>query len=273
MLLSLIRKIIPIKVRQGIGLWILSKLSRSKFLAYPFFFLLCGRMPKNLRLLPNAQCSVEYNGRKIVAPRDGILAFIEILQDEVYEKFGSPKRGDVVLDLGAYVGMFTLKAARQVGDIGKVIAIEPNPSNISYLRSNVETSKNISVVEEAILNKVGEGKLYISGVSSQCHSLIYPHNKFLKVRINTLDNLVEELRLPQVDFIKIDIEGAELQALEGARGVLKNNVKLAIASYHPLPNGQPELPLIVAFLESVGYQTRVLDKYVYAEKTRRGNPE
>ena len=266
MLLNLIRRFIPIRIRQDIGLWILSGLVKFKFSAYPFFFLLCGKTPKDLKLLPNRECSIEFNGRDIVAPRDGILAFIEILQDEVYEKFGGPRKGDIVLDIGAYVGMFTLKAARQVGDAGMVIAIEPNPSNISYLRKNVEALKNVSVAEEAILNRVEVGKLYISGVSSQCHSLIYHHKKSIDVKMNTLDNLAEDLRLPKVDFIKMDIEGAELQALEGARGILKNNVKLAIASYHPLPNGKPELPLIVDFLESVGYKTKILDKYVYAEK-------
>ena len=266
MLLSLIRNVIPIRARQSIGLWVISKIGKSRLLIYPFYFLLCGKTPKNLKLLPDGKCSIKYNGKEIVAPRDGLLAFIEILQDEVYEKFGSPKKGDIVLDLGAYVGMFTLKVARQVGNTGMVIAIEPNPNNISYLRGNIGASKNIRVVEEAIFDRVGGGKLYISEASSQCHSLVYHHKKFLEVKINTLDNLVEELELPKVDFIKMDIEGSELQALEGARGILKNNVKLAIASYHPLPNGKPELPLIITFLESAGYQTRVLDKYVYAER-------
>ena len=265
MLLDLVRKVVPIRIRQDIGLWTAAKAGRSKFLAYPYFFLLCGKVPKNLKLLPNRECSVTYFGSEIVAPRDGILAFIEVLQDGVYEKLGGPKKGDVVLDIGAYVGMFTLKVVNLVGDSGMVIPIEPNPTNLSYLKQNVNHHSNIKVVEEAILNRVGEGKLYTSS-ASPCHSLVYPHKDFLNVRVNTIDNLVKELGLPGVDFIKMDIEGAELQALEGARDVLGGKVRLAIASYHTLPDGRPELPLIITFLESMGYQTRVLDRYVYAAR-------
>lgn len=265
-LLDLIRKVVPIRIRQDLGLKTAALAGTSKFLAYPYFFLLCGKTPKNLQLLPKGKCSVYYNKYRIVAPRDGILAFIEVLQDEVYEKIGGPKEGDIVLDVGAYVGMFTLKVINKVGKFGTVVPIEPNPTNLIYLKENVNPHGNIKVVEEAILNRIGEGKLYISS-ASPCHSLVYPHKDFLNVKINTIDNLVEQLGLPHVDFIKMDIEGAELQALEGAKETLtKNNVRCAIASYHALPDGKPEMPYIIAFFELVGYYTRIIDKYVYAQK-------
>ena len=271
MLLDLVRKVVPINVRQDVGLWAVGKVASSKFLAYPFFYLLCGEIPKGLKTLPGGKCSITYNGYEITSPRDGLFTFIEVLQDEVYEKLGSPKERDVVLDIGAYVGMFTLKVANLVGKSGMVIPIEPSPTNLSYLKQNVNHLGNVKIVEEAILDRIGEGKLYLSS-ASPCHSLVYPHKDFLKVKVNTLDNLAKQLNLPHVDFIKIDIEGAELQALEGARGILtKNNIRCAIASYHTLPNGTPELPQIINFFQSVGYHYKIIDKYVYAE--RKGSQE
>ena len=259
-LINLIRKVIPVMIRQSFGVWITTKIGKSKFLIYLYFFLLCGHAPKNLKFLLDGDCSVD----GIVAPRDGILAFIDVFQDKVYEKLWSPQRGDVVLDVGAYVGMFTSRAAGLVGNTGKVIAIEPEPHNLSYLRRNVEHLSNVIVVGEAAFDKVGNRNLYLSG-SSQCHTLVYPHKKFLQVKVNTLDNIATQLGLTHIDFVKIDAEGAELQILEGARSILKDKPKLAIASYHDLPNGKTEIPSIVAFLTSAGYQTYILDGYVYAE--------
>jgi len=268
LLIDLIRKVVPLRLRQDVGLWTAKRAGKSKFIAYPYFWLLCGKIPQDLKFLSNGDCSVTYFGNEIFAPRDGILAFIEVLQDRIYEKFWSPKVGDIVLDIGAYVGMFTLRVTRLVGDTGMVIAIEPEPHNLSYLKRNVEHLSNVRVIEEAISDRIGEGTLYISN-ATPCHTLIYPHKKSIKVKINTLDNIVAQLNLPHIDFIKMDIEGAGLQALEGARCVLKDGTKLAIAAYHILSNGSPELPHIINFLKSIGYQTYVSGGYVYAERRMR----
>jgi len=253
------------RVRQDVGLWTADQAGRSKLLAYLYFFLLCGKVPKNLKLLSNGDCSVTYSESEIVAPRDGILAYIEVLQDKAYEKFWSPGTGDIVLDVGAYVGMFTVRAAKLVGDTGAVIAVEPEPRNLSYLKRNVEHLSNVKVVGEAASNRNGEGELFLSG-ATPCHTLVYSHKKSIEVKVNTLDNMATQLNLPRVDFIKMDIEGSGLQALEGARNILEGKVRLAIASYHTLPNGSPELPHIVKSLESSGYQTCISGGYVYAER-------
>jgi len=264
-LIDLIRRVVPMRVRQDVGLWTAAQAGRFRLLAYLYFFLLCGEIPRNLKLLSNGDCSVTYSKNEIVAPRDGILAFIEVLQDRAYEKFWSPRAGDVVLDVGAYVGMFTLRAAKLIGSTGRVIAVEPESRNLSYLRKNVEHLGNVEVVGEAASNKSGEGKLFLSS-ATPCHTLIYSHKRSTKVKVNTLDNIATQLNLPRVDFIKMDIEGSELQALEGAINILGGKVRLAIASYHTLRNGSPELPHIVAFLKSIEYQTYVSGGYVYAER-------
>lgn len=266
MLIDILRKIIPIQKRQDIGLWTFRQAGRFKFLTYLYFFLLCGVVPKNLKLLSHNECAVTYYGKEIVSPRDGILAAFEVFQDDVYGTFWKPRKGDIVIDAGAYVGAYAIKAANMVGGKGIVIAIEPEPRNISYLKRNVSQSKNIKVVESALSDYKGIGTLYISN-ASPCHTLTFKHSDSVEVEIDTLDNIVAQLKLPHVDFIKMDIEGANLVALEGAKEVLKRReVKLAIAAYHLQTNGQAELPSIIAFLENLGFEIHERKGYVYAKK-------
>ena len=136
MILDIVRKIVPIRYRQSLGLRSAHQASRSRLTLYPYLFFLCGAIPKNLKLLPNDKCAVCYKGCEVVFPRDGIFTSWEVLQDEIYERLYTPEAGDVVVDIGAYIGMFTVKASLQVKEAGKVIAIEPADTNLEYLRVN-----------------------------------------------------------------------------------------------------------------------------------------
>jgi len=191
---------------------------------------------------------------------------MEIFQDEVYEKIGSPKEGDIVLDIGAYVGMFTVKASTLVGESGLVVAIEPAENNLSFLRQNTAGRKNVRIVSKAVSNCVGKAKLYIS-TASPCHTLIKSHKRYTEVETTTIDALVSQLELPRVDFIKIDAEGFEYEILKGAESVLSsNNLILAIGAYHDLPNGGREMPKIVSHLKARGFNVYTKRGYVYAKK-------
>lgn len=270
MLLDLIRWAIPIKYRQSIGLWTARQAGRSKLLLYPYLFFLCGAIPHNLELLHGGDCVIRYKGIKILSPRDGIFTSWEVLQDEVYEKYYKLSSGDTVIDIGAYVGMFTVKASLQVGLGGSVIAVEPASANIRYLRENTKTLKNVVIVPVAAGSYCGEGKLSISG-ASPCHTLIKDNAKATeKVAVSTLDEILAKLKVKKVDFIKVDAEGYEYEILKGAANTLRtNNLRLAVASYHNLPSGDYELPYIVGFLQSFDFNISVVKGYVYAYKKER----
>lgn len=260
MLIDLCRKVLPIKVRQNLGLWLISQAAKSKWLLYPYYKLLCGETPKNLKLLPNSQCVTSYNGHNIYAPRDGILAFMEVFQDEVYEQIWSIQAGSIVVDIGAYVGMFTIKASDKVGKDGRIYAIEPEPSNLMYLERNTKGIKNIKVIPAVAGSKNGKSRLYLSS-ASPCHTLAYHHKDSIEVDMVMLDSL-----RVQPDFVKIDAEGSELEILKGAEGVIKTGTKFAIACYHDLPEGGNELNSVVNFLKDRGYKITIIHKYVFAEK-------
>jgi len=262
MMIDIFRKVLPIRIRQDLGLWLLRQTARSKVLLRPYFLFLCGTIPKNLELLPNGECYVKYHNKTIVSPRDGILAFVEVFQDKVYEKVWSPQKGDTVIDIGAYVGMFTVLASELVGKTGHVIAIEPSPSNFGYLSGNTHKLSNVDLIRAVVSSVGGTGKLYLSQ-ASPCHTTAHPHKNAIKVRKVTLDSLNVK-----ADFIKIDAEGSEIEILRGAEKTLLAGTRLSIASYHDLPEGGKELPVIVDFLEARDYKVIVKRKYVYAEPVK-----
>lgn len=268
MLADVIRKIVPMRARQDL-LVLASKIARSRPLIIAFYYLLCGVVLKEIKLMPNGNCSVVFHGNEIIMPRDGVLAFIEIFRESSYERCWSPTEGDIVVDVGAYVGMFTIKAAELVGDRGLVIAIEPEPRNLAFLERNIKTYNlsNVKVIRKAVLDKTVKARLYLSSASA-CHSLSYGHQNYIEVEADSLDNIVSHLGLDHVDFIKVDAEGVELEILRGAEKILTaTDVKLSIASYHDLPSGRPELHHLVSYLVARGFETMTYKKsYLYATK-------
>ncbi len=143
--------------------------------------------------------------------------------------------GDVVIDCGAHIGGFTRVALRAGARM--VVAIEPEKANIMAFRRNLSQElKNGSVIliEKGVWDKACRLSLHLSRTGDS-HSVAISQNagKDQAIEVTTLDNLTVNLKLPRVDFIKMDIEGAELKALQGSRQVLKRwHPRLAISSYH-----------------------------------------
>ncbi len=263
---DLIQKVVPIRFRQSVGLWTIQQASRSKWLLYPYLFLLCGDYPRNMESRPYCNYMVCYQGHCIYAPRDGALAFMEVLQEEVYERIHRPQEGDTVIDVGAYVGMFTVKTALHLSHSGRVLAVEPSQDNFSYLSLNTRGLANVTQVPVALGASTGYGRL-TSTDASPCHQLTEQRGKDTEeVRIETMDDMVARLEIDKVDFIKIDVEGSELKVLQGATNTLRNNrLHLAIAAYHDLDTGEPELPQVCELLKNAGFRVQVIKGYVYAD--------
>ncbi|MGE5486201.1 MAG: FkbM family methyltransferase [bacterium] len=146
------------------------------------------------------------------------------------------KPGDIVLDCGANVGVYTRKALEAGAKL--VVAIEIAPDNIECLRRNFApeiAAGRVIVYPKGVWNKddvltlnLPENKAAASVVMKPSASREGP-----KVPLTTIDKLVAELNLERVDFIKMDIEGAEVPALEGARETLKRwRPRMALAAYH-----------------------------------------
>jgi FkbM family methyltransferase len=151
----------------------------------------------------------------------------EKLETEIFKK--EIKRGDIVLDIGANIGYYTLIAARIVGDKGKVFAFEPDPENFSLLKKNIAINgyKNVTPVQKAVSDKFRKIKLFLSEDNKAGHRIYddMTGKKFISVGAVVIDDF---LKGNKVDFVKMDVEGAEGKALAGMSKIIKENKKLKI---------------------------------------------
>lgn len=206
------------------------------------------------------------------AERFGTLwrEIIEQYRDDIYQKRYRITKGDVIMDVGAHIGTFTVRAAAAVGPEGKIVAIEPEPDNLSLLRKNIRANKlqNVVILPKGAWSSKDRLKLFSKGSTGR-YSLLHgkERNGFTEVEVDTLDNMLRELRINKVDFIKMDIEGAEIEAYQGMKEILKDNdVKLAIAAYHTLEGRRETHSTIAHWLSSDGFKAWVKKGIVYAQK-------
>jgi FkbM family methyltransferase len=162
------------------------------------------------------------------------------------------RRGHTVLDLGAHVGYFTKLLSARVGRFGRVIAFEPHPQTFDLLAGNMSKADNVQLVGKAVGSSRGTATLHDMLCDTTSSSLGRPQQRAswcathvqgrelsprlsagftprdYTVEIVTVDEVLSEAGVDCVDFIKMDIEGAELAALRGMAATLTRSRRLAI---------------------------------------------
>lgn len=141
------------------------------------------------------------------------------------------REGDVVYDVGAHTGYYTLLASLRAGEHGRVVAFEPRPINLRFLRGHLEANgiENATVVPAAVGARSGTARFDASrgtgtGRLSQTGELT--------VETVTVDGVVRQGRFPPPDFIKVDVEGGELEVLRGAREVIETDAPRLLVAAH-----------------------------------------
>lgn len=157
--------------------------------------------------------------------------------------------GSIVFDIGAHVGFYTLLAAVLVGPRGTVYAFEPVPRNLAYLKEHLAMNRvtNVTVIEAAASDRGGV-LAFEEGPDSFMGSVSPRGN--LQVRAVSLDELISRGEAPTPDYVKIDVEGAEMRVLLGARGTLTTARPTLFLSVH----GRDLHRQCCQFLRSLGYQ-------------------
>lgn len=173
-----------------------------------------------------------------------------------YQHYYKVKKGDVIIDGGANVGLLTLLFSKIVGEKGHVFAFEPDTYNIKMLNDNFklnETHSNYCVQKELLWSKNTEINFQESGTVASSALWFSGDDNIVKKKAVTLDSWLSQNNIKQLDYIKMDIEGAELEAVEGCVEVIKKfRPNFAIASYH-MVNNEPTYIKLEAFFKSIDY--------------------
>ena len=163
-------------------------------------------------------------------------------EDDIIERF-LPKQGDIVVDIGAHMGRYTIISSKRVGANGKVVAIEAHPNNFEMLNRNIKLNQltNVVPLNYAVYSKETKIKLYLPDEESgyTMHHSIMPNyvftkykdkteDKFVEVSANTLDYFLQMKEITDVNWVKIDVEGAEFEVLKGSHNVLSNSKDISL---------------------------------------------
>ncbi|MCF8247465.1 MAG: FkbM family methyltransferase [Saprospiraceae bacterium] len=188
--------------------------------------------------------------QKFGGEKDQLEALLTLLRND-----------DVLYDIGSSVGAWSIPAAAKASS-GKVISFEPDPENRQRLLANYELNglTNFQIMPIALGDKPGELELFTAGAYAASPSL-RPVNKIstsIKVKIETVDDLFARKEIPPPTVVKIDIEGAEMMALQGMANLLRSKQKprALVLELHPLylPAFDTNLTAIFKFLIENDYQ-------------------
>jgi FkbM family methyltransferase len=173
------------------------------------------------------------NSVKINLYKDSVLSKLiyegNFELDEISFVNNTLKDGDVFIDIGSNIGLFSLIASNLVGRNGKVISFEPSPKTFKRLEENIELNElqNVKLNNIGLSDKKGTLKLHVSEnghdawdtFATDINNIKYQNS--IEVNINTLDNEIENIGVNNIKLIKIDVEGWEKFVLLGAIETIK----------------------------------------------------
>ena len=163
------------------------------------------------------------------------LGVYERYESEIFRSKAKP--GMTIIDIGANLGYYTAIASRLAGDNGLVIAFEPEPNFFKLLSRNIgrNNMKNTACFELAIAEKNGLTNLYLSNENKGHNSIIKSEElkTSVQVKTTTLDDFLLSQKITKVNIIKMDVEGAEILALEGMRNTLAKHLPLLFLEFSP----------------------------------------
>jgi len=166
--------------------------------------------------------------------KDDVMMAAEAYEYPLQKYFEEIKQG-VFVDIGANIGKYTVKVARQMGNKGRVVAIEPDPETFRILKRNITLNKLQDTIafNVACWNEDQELTLNISPSLETTGNFSVKRipkcvSSAIKVRGLKIDDILRDLDICEVDFMKIDSEGVEVESLEGATETINKSKSLRI---------------------------------------------
>jgi FkbM family methyltransferase len=183
---------------------------------------------------------------------------------DLYCSKANLRAGDTVLDMGAYNGTQTVFFGRMVGPSGRVYAFEPDPQSLHALRTNLDfhQASNVEVVPKGVWSS--SGSLSFSSDGSMGSSLVEEHihaGQVIRVPVVHPGDFAAEHRLDRIDFIKMDIEGAELEVVRSMGPLLERFRPRLILEAHEV-GGQSLVEPVRRAFDGFGYRTELVPQRV-----------
>lgn len=160
---------------------------------------------------------------------------LELMSEEFFELksqqliMDTVQQDMVVLDIGANIGFYTVKIANKIGAKGKVFSFEPNPEMVKQLTQNVQLNKfdNVFIQPVALSDSAGVIQFHCPEPGYESHGSFMSNSTFetstlIDIKTQKLDDWLESQNIKRVDFIKIDVEGAERKIFSGASRLLSS---------------------------------------------------
>lgn len=227
-----------------------------------------------IRIEPTSDELKRINLEKIGYPIDMYYSSIGVMTEFVIKQYEykdtKVSKGDTVIDAGACWGDTALFFASEVGDRGTVFSFEFIPANLKILHKNIELNRHlkniIKVIENPVWSESGKIMRYLDDGPSSTVSFIPDRNYKDETKTIAIDDFIKQNGITKVDFIKMDIEGAEPEALKGAIETIKKfKPKLAICLYHSL-NDFIDIPHFINEL-NLDYKFYLKHSSIYAGET------
>jgi len=210
--------------------------------------------------------SIEYEGFQLFLDSEDSINLA--MTDKEYEFYELSlfkeelNEGNVVLDIGANIGLYTLVASKIVNDSGFVFSFEPDPKSFANLKHNIEGNiiQNVVLINKAVSNTTGSAHLVCS-TSNIMRVLNYltsnksSSEETIDIKTISLDDFFKT-RSQKVDVIKIDVEGWEFEVFKGMTNLIKTNSTLKIfLEFNPytLTRSATNIPEFINFLHSSGF--------------------
>lgn len=210
-----------------------------RFLASPMrdkYITMANRARRIFRSMPiplRLPCGVWWLAEESLLDEKLLFGEFEVMERRFVKRF--LRREMTVVDVGAHHGLYTLLASKCVGWCGRVVAIEPSARECIRLEKHLRLnrSSNVHLIPCAAGEEPGEAELHVvEQFNDGCNSLRFPATpepvKTTRVKVRRLDDILSELGISTVDFIKLDAEGAELSVLHGAMKLLNRSPRPAM---------------------------------------------
>ena len=177
------------------------------------------------------------------------------------------KEGDNIAEMGAFRGYYTIYLSQKVGSNGRVIAIEPIPENVEYLRKNIDANQldNVTLVPKGVWNENDTKVFQRKSTDYQSGSIdiSYEDSASEKIKVNTLDKILSDNDINGIDLMLIQLYGAEYEALEGLTNFHPKNFSIAARYDKDRKNISIEIQNL---LKERGYSiSTIQEKFVYAQ--------